>query len=264
VVAGVDGSESSLAALSWAAVETLRGGGRLRLVLAYRNGSGLLATGDAGQINREQADAMVDWSVAQARATAPGVEVTGDAVVGNPTTALLEAASGARMLVVGHRGRGGFASLVLGSVAVGVATQARCPVAVVRAGTGSLTGPVVVGVNGSEISAAALAHAFEHAAGRGCPLLAVHVYAASARDDNLTETLAPWRDKYSQVPVEQTVVPGSPGDVLSRLSRDARLVVVGARGRGGFTGLLLGSTSQQLIHRAACPVLIVRTRQAVL
>jgi nucleotide-binding universal stress UspA family protein len=74
----------------------------------------------------------------------------------------------------------------------------------------------------------------------------------------LDEDLASWRDKYPQVAVTTSVVPGHAGQALVDVSRRGQLVVVGSRGRGGFRGLLLGSVSQQLLHHAACPVVVVR------
>jgi nucleotide-binding universal stress UspA family protein len=129
----------------------------------------------------------------------------------------------------------------------------------------------VVGVNGAT-STTALAQAFEQAAARGCRLVAVSAYSVrrpavvgeagqdddQRRYDALSDALGPCRVNHPDVPVEPVVLRGRPADVLTALSRHAQLVVVGSRGRGGFPGLLLGSTSQGLIHNAGCPVLIAR------
>lgn len=265
VVVGVDGSDRSVTALRWAAAETHRGGGRLRIVLAERE------TGEAAAV---RVRGMLERAGEQASAVAPGIVVEAAAVAADPASALLDAAADARIVVVGRRGGGGFASLLLGSVSLRVATHAPCPVAVVRTDTNP-SGSVVVGVNGSEVTTRLLELAFEQAARRGCALVAARAYpgrpAARPGADlpaeadlraELVRLLAPWRDKYPRVPVEYTVVPGRAGDVLVALSGDAQLVAVGARGLGGFAGLLLGSTSQYLIHHAGCPVLICRIGRA--
>jgi nucleotide-binding universal stress UspA family protein len=182
------------------------------------------------------------------------------------------------MLVVGSRGGGGFASLLAGSVSVRVATKAPCPVVVVRGdGHGDA---VVVGVDGSAPADFATGIAFEEAARRGCPLIAVRAFTVSlppwtigpppveydpAKVEadlhrEMISNLAGRRDKYPDVPVEYAIGRGSAGAVLTTWSRQAQLVVVGTRGHGATVGLLLGSVGLQLIHHADCPVLIARNR----
>jgi nucleotide-binding universal stress UspA family protein len=283
VVVGVDGSDPGATALRWAATETRRGGGRLRVLMAHRaQPGGRPLLGADNETLRERARAILDRARAQAVELAPDIAVEADLVTADPASALLDAASTARLVVVGQRGLGGFTSLLLGSVSLRVATHARCPVAVVRpAAEGGATGPVVAGVNGSELATQVLGLAFEQAAARGCPLVAARAYTAPPAPpgvealplpydlerqraelrEELVRGLAPWRDKYPSVPVEYALVYGPPGGALVTLSRAAQLVVVGARGLGGFAGLLLGSTSQHLIHHAACPVLIGRARR---
>lgn len=93
-------------------------------------------------------------------------------------------------------------------------------------------------------------------------MLVAHAYPAAADGERtraeVTHELAPWRDRYPQVPVDYAIAAGSAADLLTRLSRRARLVIVGHRGEGGFTRLLLGTVSQHLIHTAHCPVPIAR------
>jgi nucleotide-binding universal stress UspA family protein len=144
---------------------------------------------------------------------------------------------------------------------------------------------ILVGVDYSEGARAALAFAHEEARLRGGTLRAVHAWqfgvvdyggfggfetsvpgtgdilelrdvAAAALDATVREAL---RD-LDEVNLEQRVIEGTPGAVLVDESRDADLLVVGSRGRGGFAQLLLGSVSQQCAHHAACPVVIVRSR----
>jgi nucleotide-binding universal stress UspA family protein len=181
-------------------------------------------------------------------------------------------------VVVGTRGMGGFAGLVVGSTAVEVSARARCPVVTVRE-VGSGTGPVVVGVDGTPVGEAAIAFAFAEAATRGTDLVAVHTWTdllvetafaggaaaldfapiAQQAEEVLGERLAGWPEKYPDVRVSRHVSHERAPKALLRHAEKAQLVVVGSRGRGGFRGLLLGSTSQHLLHHAPCPVAVVPT-----
>lgn len=193
----------------------------------------------------------------------------------------MEASRAAALVVVGHRGRGRFTGLLLGSVAAQTAEHAGCPVVVVRDDETRevvpAIGRIVVGVDGSDQSRLAVDFAFTHAALHHVEILAVHVYQLTAfapsadpripsytdviRDEAtrlLADALAGDGDRYPDVPMRRKVLHGATADVLVAESADAVLTVVGSRGRGGFTGLLLGSTSQRLLHHASGPVAIVR------
>jgi nucleotide-binding universal stress UspA family protein len=155
----------------------------------------------------------------------------------------------------------------MGSVSQQVATHARVPVVVVR-GHAAPGGPVVVGVDGSPSTDAALGLAFDAAAARGTHVVAIRAYVPpspavlphsaveAAVREMLAGSLAGWQDKYPSVRLESHLVVGRAAKVLVGASHTAQLVVVGSRGHGGFTGLLLGSVGQQLMHHAECPVLI--------
>jgi nucleotide-binding universal stress UspA family protein len=181
--------------------------------------------------------------------------------------------------VIGDRGLGGVTGLLVGSVATALAAHAESPVVVVRAnGIDELpdpSAPIVVGVDGSPVSEAALAFAYEAAAARGVPLVAVHTWwdvfvdpavaplldwDAIASDERqvLAERLAGWSEKYPDVSVQPVILRDRPAHALVEQSRRAQLVVIGSRGRGGFTGLLLGLVSHAVLHRAPCPVAIIR------
>jgi nucleotide-binding universal stress UspA family protein len=141
--------------------------------------------------------------------------------------------------------------------------------------------PVVVGVDGSELSDAALTFAFETAAARGVPLLAVHTWfdvnmagawatlpgtidwdwLQAEEEKRLNERITAWRDKFPQVEVRTRVVRERPYRALLEHAAGAQLIVVGSRGRGAFTGMGLGSVSQTLLHRAECPVAVARTEE---
>ncbi|MFI9450738.1 universal stress protein [Amycolatopsis sp. NPDC052450] len=197
--------------------------------------------------------------------------------------ALIEASGTARLIVLGSTEHSRFTALFGGSVTTTLAGHAHCPVVSVRGRTWDLPAaakqPVVVGVDGSPAAEIAIAAAFDEACARGTDLVAVHAwedvsasrsfgdppgnYGWSAFTESarrmLTDQVSKFRDSYPDVEVHQVVVHDEPRQELLRWSVKAQLVVVGSRGRGGFRGLLLGSTGQSLIHHAACPVLISRT-----
>jgi nucleotide-binding universal stress UspA family protein len=281
IVVGVDGSAAGLATVDWAAREASRRGAPLRVVLAYEwawPGAQFKPTPPVEKVAREHAEATVAAAAAHAHAAAPEVDVTSEAVRGRPAQTLIDAARDAALLAVGGRGHGGFVGLLLGSVSLQVATHAETPVVVVRGRSEPNDGPVVVGVDGSVGTEHTLQVAFDAAAARGCGLVAVQAYEyptawsgygvgpqfndpdeleAETRKA-LVDSVAPWREKYSDIHVETLVASGGAADVLTGVSETAQLVVVGTRGHGGFAGLLLGSVGQKLLHHAHCPVLIAR------
>jgi len=196
----------------------------------------------------------------------------------SPNAELRDAARDARMLVLGAPGHGRLTDVVaLSALAPQLSSHVACPVVVVHGDQiHPSDAPILVGIDGSPLSEQALAVAFEEASLRGVALTAIHAWegwhvaAASAEPFPdwptleqmerliLAERLADWSDKYPDVTVYREITQRGPGPALVEASRDAQLVVVGSRGRGGFHGLLLGATSQQLIYHAACPVMVVR------
>ncbi|HEU5470881.1 MAG TPA: universal stress protein [Actinophytocola sp.] len=287
IVVGVDGSDSALHAVRWAAREAELRNAPLRLVHVctvvppgYVNlpGHGEVLVDRCRQWLRQAADA--------ARAVADPVEIVTELRAGVIAKGLIEESAGARMVVLGSRGLGGFTELLVGPIAVTVAAHAHSPVVVVRPpGTRTPpvgTGPVVVGVDGSPTSEAAVAFAFEAAALRGVPLLAVHTWLdvdytgawialpslvdwAAVRADAqrlLAERLTAWQEKFPTVEVHRIVEQDRPARALLAHAKDAQLIVVGSRGRGAWTGLGLGSVSHTLLHHAPCPVAVVRPEQS--
>ncbi|MCK8438814.1 universal stress protein [Streptomyces sp. D2-8] len=285
VVVGVDGSASSLAAVEAAAREARLRGAGLRVVHAFfwpamhvPLGPSPLGPSDGGL--RNMADRLVAEAVERARAVDPDVDISHTVVTGEPLTVLEAQSRAAELVVVGSRGMGGFVGLLVGSTAVHLAAHGRCPVLVVREQP-SAEGPVVLGVDGSAVGEHAMDFAFAEAELRKAPLVALHAWTtwnaplpapqdASAPYANppgalageeerlLSEALAGRQERYPGVVVEHRVVHGGTREALIEASRSAQLVVVGARGRGGFAGLLLGSVSQALLHHAHCPVAVVR------
>lgn len=284
VVVGVDGSASALEAARWAAREAHRRRVPLRLVgafvwtIGHHLGDPGLGT-DYLAVLRQNARYELAAAAAAAADVMPHLAIEQEVVDGLPVPVLCAEASRAQLVVLGDRGLGGFTGLLAGSVAVALATSAPCPVVVVRGPTPDVPpafdGPVVVGIDGSPTSEAALEFAFEAADLRRVSLVAVHTWTdyqaestigavleGEAIDGDerrlLAERLAGWSEKYPDVPVERLVTRYRPAATLIEQSGHAQLVVVGSRGRGGFAGLMLGSVSHALLHHAACPVAIVR------
>ncbi|WP_433219880.1 universal stress protein [Dactylosporangium sp. CS-047395] len=265
IVVGYDGSPEARRAVEWAAAEAGRSGSRLQIVTTYEitwPGAYYAAVAEQVDAAREAAEAILADITAEVRGRS-AVDVYGVCAASSAAATLLDLGdAGAHMLVVGNRGAGGLANLLLGSVSQQVATHAKVPVAVVRGRPDPSFGPVVVGVDGSASGDSALGLAFEAARERGRALVAVRAYPADHTDEAaeraaLDDALANWSGKFPDVPVAQLVAAGRPAAVLVDASRTATLVVVGSRGHGGFTGLLLGSVGLQLMHHADCPVLIV-------
>jgi nucleotide-binding universal stress UspA family protein len=289
IVAGVDGSESALRAVRWAAAEAAARKLALYLVTGFDPmltcyGGGLPAPQSVyDSLARVAQDHLAEAAEA-AHAVAGELAVTTQRPDLSPVPLLIELSRTARMIVLGSSGHGGFTGMLTGSTAVAVTAHAECPVVVVRPREGPMPaeGPVVVGVDGSPTSERALAMAFDEASRREVELIAVHAWSDAdyidvvpaqfvlletepTRDEQarvLAESLAGWQDKYPDVVVRRVVVKDRPRHLLLEWTEQAQLVVVGSRGRGGFRGLLLGSTSQALIHHARCPVMIVRPERS--
>lgn len=276
IVVGVDGSPSGQDALDWAAAEASTMQRPLRLVhgfiwplMGVHLGPSPVGPPDGGL--QAAAERVLADAETRARSSAPEVKITTELVVGAAAQALLEQARDAELVVVGSRGLGGFSGLLVGSVGVALAAHAPCPVIVVhpRPKTRPAVQHVVVGVDGSDLSAPAIRFAFEAAARRGARLTAVRAWSAPASifpelvveqeaRELLLAALEGDRRRFPEVEVEVKLVGDHAGRALVEESSDAELVVVGSRGRGGFQGLLLGSVSQAVLQHAACPVAVVR------
>ncbi|WGD44454.1 universal stress protein [Streptomyces cathayae] len=289
VVVGVDGSASGLAAAEVAAREARWRGAGLRVVHAFLWSAlhaplGPSPFGPPESDVRNQAERLTAEAVERARSAAPEVHVTNVMVAGEPLTVLEAQSRAAELVVVGSRGMGGFVGLLAGSTAVHLAAHGPCPVLVVREQPDA-AGPIVLGVDGSPAGEKAIDFAFAEAELRGTSIIALHAWTtwnapvpppqdpvlpyanepgalAQSEERLLSEALAGHRDTYPGVQVEHRVVHGGSREALIEASRTAQLLVLGARGRGGFAGLLLGSVSQALLHHAHCPVAVVRGSDA--
>ncbi|MFB9581019.1 universal stress protein [Streptomyces goshikiensis] len=276
IVVGVDPVREWHLPLAWAADEAQRRRLHLRLVLAVPpqhdthhvdDTPGQSALRRTGADRLEQAG---DW----ARDRHPEVEVTGDLLGGFPAPVLVSAATEARLVVLGSRHLSRTAEFFsAGSMTVPVSAQARCPVVVVGEAEHISQQPpyVVVGIDGSASATAALAFAFDDADLRGAALRVVCVWqrpvfmlddeevALRAQRILLSEATAGLSDKHPDVHVTHEVLTGHPVEELARAAEHALAVVVGRRGRGGYTGMRLGSVVHGLLHRARCPVITVPT-----
>lgn len=277
VVVGVDGGEPSLAAARWAAAEAVRRAVALRIVLAYhwRVPAALAPRGELAELALDLAGSAVASVAEDVAAAAPGVSLRPEAVFGQPAEVLLHAGSGATLLVVGTRGRHGTTGALLGSVSQQVAAHATCPVVVVR-GRPDPDGDVLVGADASACSDAAVELAFAEARLRECAVTAVRAVETPltppavgappvlcdvaevrrALSEEAASRVAAAAAHHPGVPWQFQGLAGDAARVLADHSRRAQLVVVGSRGHGGFTGLLLGSVGLRLLHRADCPVMI--------
>ncbi|MEU3095293.1 universal stress protein [Streptomyces sp. NPDC006967] len=281
IVVGVDPDPSKRPALAWAADEAHRRGLPLRIVHAQGTPTGGYRTGEVRpsweEWNRALhglGDQVLDDAVSFVESRQPAVEVSTLLAEGEPAWVLREEARNASLVVVGSwhlsRRRGSFSSA---SVALPLTAHAPCPVVVVREPEHTTQQPAyfVVGVDGSEHAAAAVDVAFEAAALRGAQLRALYVWHApvlGVLDENaavqesrrvLSETVAGRTAAHPDVELHHEVVRGHPVQVLTHASQHALGLVVGTRGRGGFTGMLVGSVSQGVLHHAHCPVITVPT-----
>jgi len=287
IVAAVDGSQSALDAVRWAADEAVRRGMSLRLTHAVNIAA--IAYGGSFGLPKDYFEAMnqdgrtyLADAGSLARSLHPDLPVTTELIEGSPIPILVDASEQAALVVLGSRGVGGFTGILTGSTAVATIARAHCPVVVVRGDQPDPAGPVVVGVDGSPTSESALAWAYEEASSRGSELVAVHGWTEFAsensyafarqfivdwdvvqtrQEEQLAERLAGYGEKYPDVTVRRVVEGGRARQLLLDHARSAQLLVVGSRGHAELGGLLLGSTSQALIHHAPCPVLVVRAER---
>jgi nucleotide-binding universal stress UspA family protein len=284
VVVGYDGSEHARQAVDWAAAEAASRNTALSIVAAttiplegMRFG-GTVLTADAIDDLLDRLSEVTEQCAEEVRRAHPGLEVRIMVALGSATSVLLDASSNADLVVVGSRGMGGFRGLLVGSVGVQVATNASCPAVVIRDAPPESASTVVVGVDGSELSLAALDFAFGVADRRGWSVRAVHAWEiptyevlavptgpppidvdAFEASEQLAfaESLAGLREHYPTVAVEERVIRGQSVRAILDASEDAALIALGTRGRGEFLGAVLGSVSQGVLHRAKVPVAVI-------
>ncbi|MEU8524118.1 MULTISPECIES: universal stress protein [Streptomyces] len=296
VVAAVDGSEHSHRALEWALGEAHRLGAELRVVHVSPEELqvGLARIHSLGQ-DPEIVDAVLEGAKRQVEAYADGgVRAQYATLDGSVSDALVAEAGRARVLVVGSRGRGGFASLLLGSTSRSLTSSAPCPVVVVphEARAAALTerpeaGRVLLGLHPEETADAVVAFAFEEARGRSVALEVVTAYPVppspllmvgppapvvpltdvpepdrpefeQEADEHQAARLGPFTERYHDVKVVRVVAPMDAAGRLVEDSATAALVVVGRHHRRLRPGsLTMGSVAHAVLQHAQCPVAVV-------
>jgi len=268
VLVGYDGSAGSEQALAWAAREARWRGTIVTVCHAWTPGYFPEMPGDdaaSGQVQRAGEE-----NLAQALRFTRTVMGPGRAqpllAAGPAARVLCEQGADADMVVLGARGRGGLPGMLLGSVSQQVCAHARGPVVVVRGhwhpAAEYTPGPVVAGADGSAGSHAAIAFAGEEAMLRGVPLQVVSALAdapgglggAGRMQDAIDRDIARWEKEHPELAILRQVTFGQPRTALLDAAAGAQLIVVGSRGRGGVSGMLLGSVSQVILHHAPCPV----------
>lgn len=294
IVVGVDGSEYGSAAADWAADSAHRRGAELRLVCAWTLPIETMSGMDVPPQSIYDSQRLWAEGVLREESTRVGhrhPDLLTSTVLSRefPMIALRDVSEHALMTVVGAQGSGAMAGLLMGSVAQQLVTHGAGPVVVVhQRGSSAQGGPVVVGLDGSPESDDALAFAFEEASFRAVPLWVIRVWDGKPGENpllpyltvqnigevergqtrDLAEQVTGWKEKYPDVTVQHRVLQGKPASALlsfcasrEELPVPPVLVVVGSRGRGGFLGMLLGSTSQTLATHAADPLCVVHRYQ---
>lgn len=227
---------------------------------------------------------VVQVAVNRAASVVPDLEISAQVLSGPTVASVISSGSGAQLLVLGSHApyAGALRGLLASSLFGRVAARARCPVVIIKQLPDSrshlLPLRVVVGVDRTASSTAALGFAFRAAAQRGLPVTAVHAWTPDRPADHeavsgpvagseasaravLRQALSHWEHQFFHVPVESRLVCGDPAGVLIRESEGAALVVVGSRGRGTVRAKAFGSVSRSVTRRAHCPAVVVRTEE---
>ena len=280
ILVGVDGSHASSKATWWAANYAKHAGLTLQIVCAYSLPSYAAVSFDAtytamGDDNAAHSDAQEILSKAKAIADEQGVEATTLIVTGDPASVFVELSRNYNLIVIGNRGKGGLAERLLGTTSSSLPAYAYCPIVVVpyTDDDGNLMHlnntitKVAVGSDESKWGLKALEIAANFAAAWDAELDVISAVPnmkgsddegvmASFKDD-LEVRIKPLEEAHPDLKINKQIVPGPAVGALTKASYDHDVVVVGSRGRGGFTGLLLGSTSQGLLQHAVGPVYVV-------
>ncbi len=285
ILVGADGSSPSDAAVDWAAREASMRNVPLSIVHvvaspAIRMWPEIPVPPEVlTRMAREGHEILSDARTTAQKATANSrrIQIETELFTGGVLPTLLDLSKDAEMVAVGCRGTGLINRRLLGSVSRGLIQHAHASVAVIHDENPVMTNPnkapVLVGIDGSPVSEAATAVAFEEASRRGVDLIALHVWSDFAiydmpdtelaavqpqADEALSERLAGWQERYPDVRVRPIVALNRPVHQLLERSDEAQLTVVGSHGRGGFAGMLLGSVSLAVAESARVPVVVVR------
>jgi nucleotide-binding universal stress UspA family protein len=280
IVVGVDGSSADDTALRWAIAEAQTRNTWVRIVRAFRKMPASGSTngyGDAPIVDTEQfyAEKLLARAERQVKKLDPRIEVQTAALEGDAVSVFVDESARASVVVLYSRRLTSRISAVLRSVGSGVAARTSCPAVAVREiTTESATDAAVIGVDGTPQSEDLLEFGFDYASRHQLPLRAVQCWhprplssitshsktAPTSINEELSDLLANWSDKYPDVVVQHKVVHEHPVAGLVAESATSRLLIVGSRGHSAFTSSLLGSVSQGVLHQAACPVAVIPSR----
>ena len=272
ILTGYDGSPGSQEALAWAAAETASRREPLTVCSAWAPGYPA-RPGDvtAFDLARRSGERTLAQGVRFLHDRLVPVNIRPLLTAGPAAAVLCEHSARAEMLVVGSRGQGGFAGLPLGSVSSQVAAHACGRIVVVRGHwrrvPSHVPSLIVVGTEGSAASAPAVEFAFEEAASHDTALLAVCALAdapgnlgcAREIEDSFEDLISRCEKAHPEVAVGRHITQGCARTALLEAAGEAQLLVVGARGRGGIEGMMLGSVSTALLQHAPCPVGVVHS-----
>ena len=288
IVVGTDLSGRAQGAVEWAADRAAARGVPLMIVLALPEVPipkrsrlfDAMVTGDyRGYLEENARHKLVELSE-QARAAYPDLVVETHIEQGLGSYVLAQASKKALLVVVGARGANAPVKVrALGGTADAVVAHAHGPVAVITDhGSPNPDGPVVVGVDDSPEAMAAVSFAVAEAVRRGTGLVAVHVWdstlmllggaglwsgdgtqISAALETMIDEVMRPYLDEHPDLQYRTLVLSGRAPNVLAEAAHEASVLVIGSRGRHGFAGQLLGSTSRDVLREAECPVVVVRT-----
>lgn len=292
IVVGFDGSGSAQAALRWA-IRTAMLHHRALTVVYVVAVPEIEAQAVAWEVDAGPASLRVPYEQHARRIIGEALDIVDDEVGSRrrpdvdtdiiwaqPVPTLVAMSRDSGMVVVGSRGQGSLRRAVMGSVSAGLVQHARCPVAVIHGmplspeqAAEAARRSVLVGIDGSRASELATEVAFAEAAAREVDLIALHAWhdgdlmgvqgqqwsdLVTRGEEVLAERLAGYREQYPDVTVQRLVVWGQPARHLLEHAEAAQLVIVGSHGRGGFTGMLLGSVSRSVVHAAEVPVIVAR------
>lgn len=283
ILVGVDGSHASYKATWWAANYAKHMGMSLQIVCAYSLPSYAAVSFDATYTAMDDdtvahSDAQEILSKAKAIADEQGVNAQTLIVTGDPSSVFVELSRNYNLIVIGNRGKGGLGERLLGTTSSSLPAYAYCPIVVVpyTDSEGNLLHlnnvitKVAVGSDDTKWGIKALEIGARFAHNWDAELDVISVVPESVEVNDITSAgkymealdarLAPIEEKYPDLTIHKSLVPGNPVRTLSRASRDHDIVVVGSCGRGGLTGLLLNSTSQGLLQHSVAPVYVVPRR----